>query len=68
MSACFNEDLPPATLPETEKVLELMLERNRETAEDAALLAATIRVDRLYLERALEGVRNAGKDNDERDD
>ena len=58
MSACFNDELPPATLSDARKLLELMLKRNEELAEEAALHAAALRVERLYLERALEGVKN----------
>jgi hypothetical protein len=65
MSVSFNEALPPATLADAQKILELLLSRNAEIAEDAALLAAAIRVERLYLERALEGVNNTFAEDDD---
>ncbi|MDR0673346.1 MAG: hypothetical protein LBF93_06750 [Zoogloeaceae bacterium] len=62
--ACF-EGLPPATLEDARKVLELMLSRNEELSEEAALLAAAVRVERLYLNRALEGVKNAQEEEED---
>lgn len=59
------DNLPPATLADARKIVEFLLKRNEELTGQAALLAAGVGTNRLYLERALEGIKNTvGADDD----
>ncbi|GHT90037.1 hypothetical protein AGMMS49545_02210 [Betaproteobacteria bacterium] len=59
------EALPPATLEDARKIVAFLLHRNEELTEQAALLAAGVGTNRLYLERALEGIQNTVEADDD---
>jgi hypothetical protein len=58
-----SDYIPPATLADARKMLVMALDRNKELSERATKLAAALRAERLYLERALEGVKNTEEKN-----
>ncbi|MDR0672505.1 MAG: hypothetical protein LBF93_02330 [Zoogloeaceae bacterium] len=57
--------LPSPTLMESRRILETLYANFDELAEQAALLGAQIIAQRGYVKRALEGVLNSEREDDD---
>ena len=55
-----NAHLPPPTLEEATRLVELAMRNLAEVAEEVALASAMLNANRLYLARALEALESEG--------